>query len=71
MGSSQCPWHSGTAEHILGFLRQAEAGMGIPELCRSGGFSQATFYKWRAKYSGMQVSGAQRLREPESENAKL
>lgn len=58
-------------EQIIGFLRQAEAGMAIPELCRSGGFSQATFYKWRAKYGGMQVSEAQRLRELESENAKL
>ncbi len=57
-------------EQIIGFLRQAEAGMAIPELCRSGGFSQATFYKWRAKYGGMQVSDAQRLRELESENAK-
>lgn len=56
---------------IIGFLRQAEAGMAIPELCRSGGFSQATFYKWRAQYGGMQVSEAQRLRELESENAKL
>ena len=43
-------------EQIIGFLRQAEAGMGIPELCRSGGFSQATFYKWRAKFGGMQAS---------------
>lgn len=58
-------------EQIIGFLRQAEAGMGIPELCRSGGFSQATFYKWHAKFGGMQVSEAQRLRELESENAKL
>ena len=58
-------------EQIIGFLRQAEVGMAIPELCRSGGFSQATFYKWRAKYGGMQVSDAQRLRELESENAKL
>ena len=60
-----------TDEQIIGFLRQAEAGMSIPELCRSGGFSQATFYKWRAKFGGMQVSEAQRLRELESENAKL
>lgn len=58
-------------EQIIGFLRQAEAGMSISELCRSGGFSQATFYKWRAKFGGMQVSEAQRLRELESENAKL
>ena len=41
------------------------------ELCRSGGFSDATFYKWRAKYGGMQASDAGKLRELESENAKL
>jgi putative transposase len=58
-------------ERIIGFLLQAEAGMGIPELCRSRAFSQATFYKWRAKFGGMQVSEAQRLKELESENAKL
>lgn len=58
-------------EQIIGFLRQAETGMAVPELCRSGGFSKATFYKWRAKYGGMQISEAQRLRELESENAKL
>mgnify|MGYP002651676916 CR=1 FL=1 len=45
--------------------------MPIKELCRNGGFSDATFYKWRAKFGGMQVSEAQRLRELESENAKL
>ena len=55
----------------IGFLRQAEAGLAVKELCRSGGFSDATFYKWRAKFGGMQVSQAQRLRELESENAKL
>ncbi|WP_031254821.1 transposase, partial [Curvibacter lanceolatus] len=53
-------------EQIIGFLRQAEAGMPIKELCRNGGFSDATFYKWRAKFGGMQVSEAQRLRELES-----
>src|SRR5574343_1379469 len=58
-------------EQIIGFLRQAEAGMPIKELCRNGGFSDATFYKWRAKFGGMQISEAQRLRELESENAKL
>ncbi len=58
-------------EQIIGFLKQAEAGMPIKELCRNGGFSDATFYKWRAKFGGMQVSEAQRLRELESENAKL
>ena len=58
-------------EQIIGFLQQAEAGIPIKELCRNGGFSDATFYKWRAKFGGMQVSEAQRLRELESENAKL
>ena len=58
-------------EQISGFLKQAEAGMPIKELCRNGGFSDATFYKWRAKFGGMQISEAQRLRELESENAKL
>ena len=58
-------------EQVGDVLRQAEAGMPIKELCRNGGFSDATFYKWRAKFGGMQVSEAQRLRELESENAKL
>jgi putative transposase len=60
-----------TEEQIIGFLRQAEAGMPIKELCRQGGFSDATFYKWRAEYGGMQATDAKRLRELESENAKL
>ena len=60
-----------TEEQIIGFLKQAEAGMPIKELCRKGGFSDATFYKWRAKYGGMQATDAKRLRELESENAKL
>ena len=60
-----------TEEQIIGFLKQAEAGLGVKELCRTGGFSDATFYKWRAKFGGMQASDAQRLHELESENAKL
>jgi putative transposase len=60
-----------TEEQIIGFLRQAEAGMPIRELCRSGGFSDATVYMWRAKFGGMQASEAQRLRELEAENPKL
>ena len=60
-----------TDEQIIGFLRQAEAGLPIKELCLSGGFSDATFYKWRAKYGGMQASDAGKLRELESENARL
>ena len=60
-----------TEEQIIGFLKQAEAGMPIKDLCRKGGFSDATFYKWRAKFGGMDVSDARRLKEVESENAKL
>ena len=55
----------------LNFINQAEAGMPIKELCRNGGFSGATFYKWRAKFGGMDVPDARRLRELEGENAKL
>ena len=47
-----------TEEQIIGFIRQAEAGMPVKELCRKGGFSDATFYKWRAKYGGMDVPDA-------------
>ncbi len=60
-----------TEEQIIGFLKQAEAGLPIKELCRKGGFSDATFYKWRARFGGMDVSDARRLRELEGENAKL
>ncbi len=58
-------------EQIIGFLKQSEAGMPVKELCRKGGFSDATFYKWRAKFGGMDVSDARRLKELEGENAKL
>jgi putative transposase len=58
-------------EQIIGFLKQAEAGMPIKELCRKGGFSDATFYKWRARFGGMEVADAKRLRELEAENGKL
>ena len=58
-------------EQIIGFLKQAEAGMPIKELCRQGGFSDATFYKWRARYGGMQGSDAKRLRDLENENNRL
>jgi putative transposase len=60
-----------TDEQIIGFLKQAESGMPVKELCRTGGFSDATFYKWRAKFGGMEASDASKLRELESENAKL
>ena len=60
-----------TDEQIIGFLRQAEAGMPVKELCRQGGFSDATFYKWRSKFGGTQATDAKRLRDLEAENAKL
>ena len=60
-----------TEEQIIGFLKQAEAGMVVAEICRKGGFSDATFYKWRSKFGGMEVPDAKRLRELEAENAKL
>ena len=60
-----------TDEQIVGFLRQAEAGVAVKELCRQNGFSDATFYKWRAKFGGMQAGEARgcarrRLRTPSS-----
>lgn len=58
-------------EQIIGFIKQVEAGMPVAELCRKHGFSDASFYKWRAKFGGMDVSDARKLRELESENAKL
>lgn len=60
-----------TDEQIVGFLKQAEAGLAVNELCRKGGFSDATFYKWRARFGGMEASEAKRLREVEAENTKL
>ena len=60
-----------TTEQIIGFLKQAESGMAVAELCRMHGFSDASFYKWRAKYGGMEADEAQRLRELEVENGRL
>ncbi len=60
-----------TEEQIIGYLKQAEAGMPVKDLCRKEGFSDVTFYKWRAKFGGMDSSDAKRLRELEAENGKL
>ena len=60
-----------TEEQIIGFLREAEAGMPIKDLCRRYGFSEASYYLWRSKFGGMTVSGAKRLKELETENARL
>jgi putative transposase len=60
-----------TEEQIIGFLREADAGLAVKELCRKHGFSEASYYGWKAKFGGMNVSEAQRLRSLEAENAKL
>jgi len=60
-----------TEEQIIAILREAEAGVAVADLCRKHGMSDASFYKWRAKYGGMDVSDAKKLRQLESENAKL
>lgn len=60
-----------TDEQIIGFLKQAEAGVPVKELCRQHGFSDASFYNWRAKFGGMTVPDAKRLRDLEAENAQL
>ncbi len=56
---------------IIGVLKQAEAGVPVPELCREHGISSATFYKWRAKLGGMDASLMARMRELEDENRRL
>ena len=56
---------------ILAIIKQAESGVRIPELCREHGMSGASFYKWRAKYSGMDASLMARMKELEDENRRL
>lgn len=60
-----------TDSQILSILKQAEAGVPVPELCREHGMSSATFYKWRAKYGGMDASMMARMKELEEENRRL
>ena len=60
-----------TEAQIMGVLRQAEGGLPVAELCREHGISSATFYKWKAKYGGLDVSDAKRLKSLGDENAKL
>ncbi len=60
-----------TEEQIIGVLREQEAGAKTADLCRKHGISSATFYKWKAKYGGLEVSDARRLKALEDENAKL
>jgi putative transposase len=60
-----------TEQQIIKILKEAEAGVSVTELSRQYGFSQSAFYKWKVKYSGMEVSQLQRLKELEEENRKL
>mgnify|MGYP001546317894 FL=1 len=60
-----------TEEQIIGFLREADAGLPIKELCRKHGFSEASYYLWRSKFGGMSVPDAKRLKELETENGRL
>ena len=60
-----------TEEQIIGVLKEVDAGAKVAELCRKYGISDATYYNWKAKFGGMTVSDAQRLKGLEAENAKL
>ena len=60
-----------TEEQIISILREHEAGMAVADLCRKHGMSAGTFYAWKAKFGGMKVSDAQRLKALEAENGKL
>ncbi|MHC2569063.1 putative transposase [Rhizobium leguminosarum] len=60
-----------TEEQIIGVLKEQEAGAKAADLCRKHGISEATFYNWKAKYGGMEVSEAKRLKALEDENTRL
>jgi putative transposase len=60
-----------TEEQIIGFLKEADRGVPVKELCRKHGFSEASYYLWRSKFGGMDVSDARRLKALEAESAKL
>src|SRR3954453_1551791 len=60
-----------TEAQIVGFLREADAGVPVKELCRKHGFSDGSYYLWRSKFGGMSVSDAKRLKELEIENTRL
>ena len=60
-----------TEEQIIGFLREADAGVAVKELCRKHGFSEASYYTWRNKFGGMDVSDAKKLKALEAENSRL
>ncbi len=58
-------------EQIIGFLREAEGGLAVKDLCRRHGFSEASYYLWRSKFGGMSVPDAKRLKHLETENGRL
>lgn len=60
-----------TEEQIIGVLKEAEAGVAARELCRKHGICEQTYYRWKSKYGGLQVSEARRLRQLEEENRRL
>ena len=60
-----------TEEQIIGILREQEAGAKTADVCRKHGISSATFYKWKARYGGLEISDAKRLKALEDENTKL
>ena len=60
-----------TEEQIIGFLREAEAGVAVKDLCRRHGFSEASYYLWKSKFGGMSIPEARRLKELEAENGRL
>ncbi len=60
-----------TESQIFKILEESKSGVSVPDLCRQHGISSATYYKWRAKYGGMDVSLISRLKEPELENQRL
>lgn len=60
-----------TEEQIIGFLQEADAGVAVKDLCRRHGFSEASYYLWRSKFGGLDVSEAKRLKALEAENARL
>ena len=68
---SSLPGYKWANERIIGMLREQEAGAKTADVCRKYGISSATFYKWKAKYGGLEVSDAKRLKALEDENAKL
>jgi len=66
MRTSKC-----SEEQVIGFLKQADAGLPVKDLSRKHGFSEPSYYLWKAKFGGMNVSDAQRLKALEAENTKL